>query len=178
MRTFDATATIERAKKIQGLKTDSSLAEWLDVSRTSLASWKRRGSIPAKHLFRMVAGTDETVDWLTSSDEPLADDLGFTKTNPMIDERILWLALLLYRRDLSGLNGHEKELAELLTDDDLAGFAIQINNYVTLMTATKEKWERSGVVKGKDVYRAIATEFDLGFFHAPPTLWWEDDSIV
>jgi Bacteriophage CI repressor helix-turn-helix domain len=178
MRTFDIEATIERAKKLQGFKTDSALAEWLQVSRTSLASWKRRGSIPAKHLFRMVAGTEETVDWLTSGDEPLAGDWGLAKTKFYINEHIIWLAFLLYRRDLTGRTGHEKDLGNLLTDGDLASFSININNYVTVMTATKEKWERSGIVKDKDIYQAIATEFDLGFFHAPPTPWWEDESIV
>lgn len=62
MRTVNACAVIERAKALHGLNQDQELAQMLGVSKNALASWKRRGSVPTKHLIGMVLESDKTVD--------------------------------------------------------------------------------------------------------------------
>ncbi|MGV8936981.1 MAG: helix-turn-helix domain-containing protein [Allorhizobium sp.] len=179
MRTFDVSAAIERAKKLHDFKLDQQLAEYLEVSRTSLASWKRRNSIPAKHLLQMVFGTEHSVDWLVSGREKEAlDEFGFTKEKLFVDPYVLWLALLMYRYDLESGSDNDKAIAVLLDNKALSYFHIWLSENITRLTFAKTRWEQSGLVKGKDVYKAIATEFGLGTYELPPTPWWEDDSII
>ncbi|MBX3597314.1 MAG: helix-turn-helix domain-containing protein [Rhizobiaceae bacterium] len=179
MRIFDATAAIERAKKLLGFSQDQELAEYLEVSRTSVASWKRRNSIPARHLFEMVVGTEKTVDWLVSGeDKETTDEYGFAKGAPYVDPHVLWLALLMYRLELEEGNDSDRQLAGLLTNRRLSFFHIYLGDFITKLTAVKEKWEKSGLVKDKDIYRAVATEFGLSSFDFPPVPWWDDDKIV
>lgn len=56
------------------------------------------------------------------------------------------------------------------------GIHINLSNLISVLSDTEEKWLKSGIVKEKDVYRAIATEFGLsvGFGTNPPPTWWED----
>ena len=179
MRTIDTAAVIERAKQLHGFTQDQELAKFLNVSRTSLASWKRRNSIPAKHLFQMVWGKEVTVDWLMYGEElAKVDEFGFTKSKPYVDPYILWLSLILYRMELSGRNEEGERLSGLLTDDELAYCHIYIGEFITTLTQAKDKWEKSGIVQGKDIYKAIATEFGLGLFDFPPVPWWEDEKII
>ncbi|WP_275783569.1 helix-turn-helix domain-containing protein [Pararhizobium gei] len=179
MRTFDAALTIERAKKLQGFKHDQELAEFLEVSRTSLASWKRRNSIPARHLLRMVWGSDRTVDWVVNGEEKqTVDEYGFAKGAPHVDPYILWLALFMYRIELEFGNDRDKQLADMLDDQTLSYVHIYLGDFITKLTASKEKWQKSDLVKDKDVYRAVATEFGLGTFEFPPVPWWEDEKII
>lgn len=179
MRTYDATEVLERAKALWGIKQDQQLAEWLEVSRTTLASWKRRNSIPTKYLFKMIFGSDASMDWLlTGSEDETIGDFGISKNYPLVDDRIFWLSLLLVRLKMEE-DGSEKDkaLAAMLDDETLKHLHIQISNYITVLNDTKEKWLKSGVVKDKDVYKAIATEFglSLGFGVDPPPPWWERD---
>lgn len=43
---------------------------------------------------------------------------------------------------------------------------------------SKKKWIESGIIKKKDVYKALQVEYDLGAFDMffPP--WWEDEEYV
>ncbi|NTJ42578.1 bacteriophage CI repressor [Agrobacterium larrymoorei] len=177
MRTYDANAVIDRAKSLWALKQDQELADMLEVSRTTLASWKRRNSIPTKYLFKMIWGLDTTMDWLlTGKEDESVDDYGFSKKKPLVDDRIFWLSLLLLRLQLSDGTEKEKKIAELLDDNDLMGLHINLSNLISVLNDTKEKWLKSGIVKEKDVYRAIATEYGLsiGFGTNPPPTWWDD----
>jgi transcriptional regulator with XRE-family HTH domain len=178
-RSFDAEAVIERAKQLHGFKQDQQLAEFMQLSRTNLASWKRRNSIPAKYLFALVAGTEATVDWLVTGEEDQSvDEFGLSKVKPFVDDHIFWYALILFRLLLTEGNEAERKIAELLDDRMLAQVHVTINNIVTKMMYAKQKWEASGLVKREDVYKAVATEFGIAFFDNPPTPWWQDESIV
>ena len=179
MRTFDADAAIERGKKLHNFKQDQQLAEFLGVSRTSLASWKRRNSIPAKYLIQMTFGTARTVDWLVSGEEKeTEDEYGFTREKPFVDPYILWLAVKALVIELEMGPDKHKELAELIDDETLSYVHIYVGEFITKLMASKEKWAKSGLVKDKDVYKAVATEFGLAQFELPPVPWWEDERIV
>lgn len=172
---MDAKAIVERAKELQGFRHDQDLAEWLNVSRPTLASWKRRGSIPAKYLFEMIKGTEASIDWLVEGkDREFTDDYGMYKGKQLIDPDVLWIALLLYRLEMSGGGESHRKIAEALRDDEnLLACHIFLGNFITLVNAAKQKWQKSGIVKEEDVYKAIATEFGIAFFDFPPAPWWE-----
>lgn len=179
MRIFDASAIIERAKATQGFKLDQDLAEFLGVSRTSLASWKVRNSIPAKHLFAMIVGTDKSIDWLTSGlEEVFENEHGFAKGKPYVDPHVLWLALIEYKMHLQQGDKDDQDRARELNDKVLSYMHLWVGDSITKMMDAKARWEASGIIHSKDIYKAIATEFGLGLFEFPPTPWWENDEIV
>lgn len=175
MRTMDASAIIGRAKQLQGFEQDQGLAEWLDVSRTTLASWKRRDSIPAKYLFRMIEGTEASIDWLVEGkDREILDEYEYFKGKQLIDPDVLWIALLLYQMKMSDGSASEKKIAEALDGDNLVFCHTFLGNFITLANDAKQKWLKSGIVKGDDVYKAIATELGVSlFFDYPPHPWWK-----
>lgn len=179
MRTFDAATVIERAKSLHGFKLDQQLAELLGVSRTSLASWKRRNSIPAKYLLQIVFGTEHTVDWLVSGEEKeQEEDWELLFGGSYIDPKILWLALCDYHLELqinSEKSEAQKALYEALNDEQLAHLHFFLGKSIARLMAAKGKWEKSGLVKGNDIYKAIATEINLSSFDYPPAPWWEED---
>lgn len=178
MRTFEAANAINRAKQLRGFKQDQELAEFLGVSRTSLASWKRRNSIPAKHLLQMVFGTERSVDWLISGEEKVTVDEFGLSTTPFVDPYVLWLALLAYRLELNQGNEAQHKLYEAINDQELMYAHIYLGDFITKLMNSKDKWQKSGLVKDRDVYKAIATEFGLSSFEFPPIPWWEDEKIV
>lgn len=63
-RAMDVDALIERAKRLRGFRYDAELAEFLTVSRKSVANWRRRKTIPEKYLFAIVKDTTKSIDWL------------------------------------------------------------------------------------------------------------------
>lgn len=178
INTFDARAVIARAKALHGLKQDQELAQFLGMSKTAIASWKRRGSIQTKYLIGMVFGTEKSVDWLLDGVEPLwegpdasHDDVG----NPVIDPDILWMALRIVALDAfsESERGYE-ELSAVLNDDpeqaNIAYVYTHLSEALIYLLKVKEKWERSGLVKGKDIMRAVATEAGLSTWEPPDVI--------
>lgn len=178
---MDVNGIIERAKKALELQQDQELADYLGVSRSTIAAWKRRGSIPAKYLSDMLGGGTISLDWLVSGSGTVktVGEYGLTEQPLEIDKEDLWLALLATRAELAASNGaRDNELAKQLTDSDLATLHIWIGEYATRIKASRNKWLTSGLIKSKDIYRALVTEYAVGAFDAPPPPWWEDDKIV
>ena len=150
----------------------------LEVSKTAIASWKRRGSIPTKYLIGMVFGTEKTVDWRLdgversgdASDAPLEQE-----GNPIIDPDILWMALRIVALDaFSDSERGYADLSTVLNDDpeqaNMAYVYTHLSDALVYLLKSKEKWEHSGLVKGKDIIRAVATEAGLSAWEHPDTI--------
>jgi transcriptional regulator with XRE-family HTH domain len=178
MSTIDAGAVINRAKELHGLTQDQELAQMMGVSKNALASWKRRASIPTKYLIGMVFGTERTVDWLIDGmdrpDGPIVASLEETD-DPILDPDILWMALRIVA--LNAFSDSErgyKELSQVLNDDleqsNIAYVYTHLSDALVHLLKAKDKWERSGLVKGKDVIRAVATEAGLSDWEHPDAL--------
>lgn len=139
---------------------------------------KRRDSIPTKYLINIVFGANQTVDWLLDGlDRPMgASDLPIEEAeNPLIDPDILWMALRTVALDAfaDSEQGYE-DLSRVLNDDEeqanLAYVYVHLSDALVRLLKTKEKWERSGLVKGKDIIRAVATEAGLSTWEHPDAL--------
>jgi transcriptional regulator with XRE-family HTH domain len=181
MQQMDVNGILERAKFAFGISQDQELADCLSVSRSTVAAWRRRQSIPAKYLSAMLYAGTVSLDWLlTGAGEPnTTNEFGLSDRTPNLDKEILWLALLALRNELEYSNNqHDQRLHPLLTNDMLATFHIWLTDYVTRISDSKEKWQKSGLIKPADMYRALVTEYAVGKFDAPPPPWWEDESII
>lgn len=180
---MDVAAILSRAKEAFEVEQDQELAARLQVNRATLASWKRRQSIPAKYLSEMLDGGRISLDWLVTGKgrKEQINEFGLSDYNDIIDQKILWIALrsvageLLQSNDLA-----EEQMAKWLLDSKyLATIHIHLNDYIKRVAQSKQKWEESGLVTGEDVYRALVTEFRAGGTYEEPTPpWWEDDSVV
>ncbi len=180
MKHFDVPAILDRAKQVLKIEHDQRLAKLLGVSRTTLASWKRRNSIPAKHLAEVMlySGDGISFDWLLTGKGPVyrSAEEHLAATDLHLDKEILWLAILAWHLDLVRSNDTDSEIIH----DKLDGKKLNnchldlVSNYATFMDA-KTKWQESGLVSEKDVYKAVATEAGLSDFDSPPVKWWEDE---
>lgn len=164
MRQIDVDTVIERAKSLRNVTQDQELAQALGVSRTTLSSWKRRGSIPAKYLLQMVDNGERTIDWLISGDDAKsADPAEIPIHEHYLDPEVLWLAILTYVLDITYNEDGDEELARVLTDDRLSRLHLDLSERITRLMMAKEKWLRSGLIKPDDVYKAVAVEAGLAW---------------
>lgn len=170
MRTIDTCAVIDRAKALHGVKQDQELARLLGVSKTAIASWKRRESIPTKYLIGMVFGTEKTVDWLLDGTEPHAPSVNDDE-QISVDRDILWMALRIVAVDaFSDSERGFEELSNVLNDPkniNIVYIYMHLSSALLYLLRAKEKWERSGLVSGKDIIRAVATEAGLSTWEHP-----------
>lgn len=180
---MDVASILSRAKDAFEVEQDQELAAYLGINRATLASWKRRQSIPAKYLSEMLDGGRISLDWLVTGKgrKEQINEFGLSDDEDIIDQKVLWIALRSVAGELlASDNSVEEQMAMWLLDSKhLATIHIHLNDYIKRVTHSKQKWEASGLVAGDDVYRALATEFRTGGTYEEPTPpWWEDDSVV
>lgn len=177
----DVDGILSRAKSALSIDQDQELAEWLHVSRTTIASWRRRKSIPVKYLTRIMADGSVSFDWLmTGKGYPSGYVEDFDGDDPVtLEKNLFWLALLMMRRQFAKDGfANRTELFAHLTDENLSYMHIFLREFVEQLEKSKLKWLQSGLIKPEDVYRTLATEFDLGEFDSPPVPWWENEKLV
>lgn len=181
MNRMDVHAVIARAKEALELKTDVALAEALDIPRETIASWKRRGSIPAKYMSYMTSH-GLSIDWLltgigevfTSNEYGMAND-----RKDDLDDEALWIAMILMVRELrSSSDNLDKSLGEKINRRGCREMHVLLSKLYPRIIKSKKKWEGSGILKKGETYKALAVEYDLGDFdfHMPP--WWEDEELI
>jgi transcriptional regulator with XRE-family HTH domain len=178
MQLMDVEGILARGKEVLGLQHDAELAEHLHVSRPTVAAWRRRKSIPVKYLSKMLDNGRISFDWLMTGDvkRENLNDYGFTYNKPAIDPYILWLALCkLHDRWEVSDDKHLERVAGYLSEDVLKALHIELDDWINRLSRSKEKWLASKVIREEDVYRALATEFDLTFLDLLPVPWWEAD---
>lgn len=177
MQSMNVTEVIKRAKKIHGFKSDKDLADHLSTSRSNIASWKRRGSIPSKYLFKITEFTGVSTDWLVNGDEEA--ETTEEPSNEELNVDILWLALNNLELDLHMQCPEElKPLSEELNYKNLSYIHAKLWDTMAEMIKCKQKWLNSGLVTEENVYDAIATEFEISTYERPPLKWWEDDRLI
>ena len=187
MSHMDARAVLARAKQALDVKTDRELADCIGVPRETVVSWKRRGSIPAKHLSAMTAYRI-SLDWLLTgkghpgdTGEFGLDEKGNEKGQFTLDAEVLWVALNVILRELEiSPDEYDKELARALSKKSLFSLNLFLEKNYPRVVQSKERWLNSGLVKEKDVYMALLTEYALiewnSAFVLPP--WWDDPEII
>lgn len=175
---MNANDIIDRAKEVMNLEQDQELAERLAVSRSTIAAWRRRGSVPAKYLSEMMVEGTVSLDWLLTGqgDRLSANREGFSTISdkPFAEKEVIWLALLLARRELRQSNlEQDVNLANVLSDDLLATLQIMLVNYIRRASHSRDKWLKSGIVRPDHLYNALVAEYGFGQFENPPPPWWE-----
>jgi len=180
MQHMDVQTILNRAKKALNLKTDIDLAEFLDVPRSTIASWKRRGSIPARYLAEFTS-SNISLDWLLTgqgTDEKTAA-FGFSSDEKQeIDIEAFWLSLVLAVRSISARDKNVGEGKSFITDisrDELKDFAIYVMREYNLVKKSKRAWEASKIGTDTDVFKALLHEYQLKFDVMANPPWWEDD---
>ena len=187
MKHMDVKGVIARAKQALGVTSDKALARHLQVPRGTVASWKRRGSIPAKHLSAMAA-YNISLDWLLTgkgnpgdSGEFGVDEKGRETGQFTFDDEVLWVVLNIIEREcVFSPDKHDNELAKLLNKNALTSLSMRLSRIYPRVAQSRERWLKSGIVKEEDVYVALLTEYSLiewnSAFVLPP--WWEDSQII
>jgi len=64
MSVLDAKGFIDRLGRQLGADSDVSLSEKIGVPYQTIASWKKRNSIPAKEIIRLSIESGTSIDWL------------------------------------------------------------------------------------------------------------------
>ncbi len=95
--------------------------------------------------------------------------------HPVIDPDILWMALKIVATDAfyDSERGYG-ELSAVLNDHpedaNISYVYTHLSDALVELLKSKEKWERSGLVKGKDIIRAVATEAGLSTWEHPDAI--------
>lgn len=110
---------IDRMKEACGAATDHDLASFLGVPRATVASWKRRGSIPQDYVLAFAAKCGVSLDWIIRGEGNAKK--GFVL--PDIDHAILAVAI---ERAFA-----VKESSEEYKDASLAQLASLVVQYYT-----------------------------------------------
>ncbi len=181
---MDVNGIIDRAKEALNIEQDQELATKLSVSKSTIAAWRRRGSIPAKYLSEMMIKGTISLDWLLTGEgdrlsanrEGWATIISETE-KPFAEKEVIWLSLLLMRRELADSpRDEEVELSKLLTNDMLSGFHLMLANYIRRLSRSRLKWLKSDIVRPDHIYNALVAEYGFGEFENPPPPWWEEGS--
>lgn len=180
---MNANEVIDRVKDAMNIEQDQELASRLSVSRSTIAAWRRRGSIPAKYLSEMMIEGTISLDWLLTGvgDRISANRDGWPNLKELDDDielprgEVIWLSLLLLRQELQDSSrDKEVDLAALLTDDMLAAFHIMAIKYMRRVSRSRAKWLKSGLVGPHEIYNALVAEYGFGKFENPPPPWWNN----
>ena len=167
MQHSDASEIIKRAKSAHGLKTDQDLADFLAVPRSTIAAWKRRGSIPMKHLAKM-ATDSVSLDWLLSGEGEARrlDELGIPEgAFEATDHDILIIAI---GEAINSIADYEEEefskMAERFSPVFIYLLATCIHHSYGQIVESKRKWLESSIIDEFDVIEALKIEYnDLGY---------------
>jgi hypothetical protein len=65
----NAAAVIERMKEAVECRSDAELAEFLGIRKTTVSSWRQRGSVPYAECVRIAYHTHSSLDWLITGRE-------------------------------------------------------------------------------------------------------------
>lgn len=71
-----ADEVIEGLKKAFGADTDAELGEALGIARSSVASWRARGSVPQRYIRKLADGARTNIEGATTEMEMAAQRLG------------------------------------------------------------------------------------------------------
>ncbi|MCF8468005.1 MAG: helix-turn-helix domain containing protein [Sneathiella sp.] len=183
MQHLDVKTVLERAKTVLGLNTDIELAEFFRVPRSTIASWRRRESIPVRYLAEFVAA-DISLDWLLTgqgTSEKLGD-FGFStrKTN-QLDETILWISLIVAIQDIierDERNGEKVNAICNASKSELFDFAVYFSRAFQNVANSKQAWEKSALLKDGKIYEALVQEYQLSDTKYANPPWWEDEELI
>jgi len=67
----DCRSVIARMAQACGVKTDTELADKLEIKRNTIASWKNRGSVPYEQAVIVAEQKNVTLDWLLTGEGPM-----------------------------------------------------------------------------------------------------------
>lgn len=176
MSSDEAGKVIDRAKDVLNLEQDQELASLLNVSRSTIAAWRRRNSIPAKYLTEiMVLGT-VSLNWLLTG---IGDRMHLNRTPPpsLSDEQLsdmtgLWVSMLLAKEELRfSINEELRELGDILTDQNLSHLHFLLVGYIRETKAAQADLKREGVLSPNEVFDRLLDKFDLEKDEIPPPPW-------
>ncbi|NJL07096.1 MAG: bacteriophage CI repressor [Methylacidiphilales bacterium] len=105
-RAFDAEAILDRMKARLKIKSDRDLARALKISQSTLASWRRRRSVPLDVIVGFASATKMSLDWMF-----LGQDIDRTIPISEVNEYILGLAV---ESALLGIGVPEEQRAEVI----------------------------------------------------------------
>lgn len=74
--------SIDRAKAAIGIKTDSDLARWLDVSTSVISGYNRRQTVPLEQCTKIAEKTGVSLDWLILGKGEMRPENGATGLHP------------------------------------------------------------------------------------------------
>jgi len=183
MQQIEVNDVLARAKLALNLKTDLDLAEFLDVPRSTIASWKNRKSIPVRYLAEF-ASVNISIDWLLSGKGPDEKTGAFGFSNDVkeeIDTEVLWISLILVVNALAQREKHDesqKNIMSNISKEDLFDFSTYLYREYQTVVKSKRSWQQSNIVKEGKMYEALIQEYGLAFnnFANPP--WWDDSDLV
>lgn len=76
---MDVKITTEKMKIAMDVTSYSELANQLNITLSTIDSWKKRNAIPNKYLLKVAEETGVSLDWLSSEDKPTFHISGGTK---------------------------------------------------------------------------------------------------
>ncbi|AXX96042.1 helix-turn-helix domain-containing protein [Arcobacter ellisii] len=76
---MDVKITTEKMKIAMDVTSYSELASQLNITLSTIDSWKKRNAIPNKYLLKVAEETGVSLDWLSSEDKPTFHISGGTK---------------------------------------------------------------------------------------------------
>ncbi|WP_342234907.1 helix-turn-helix domain-containing protein [Inquilinus sp. OTU3971] len=178
MKHMDVEGALKRAKSVLGIETDQDLAYALGVPRPTIASWRRRGSIPVKYI-AMLAGGETSIDWILTGkgDQSAVDDIGISKRSSDLDNECLWISICLAARWLTELDNPQLTI-DLTSKHDLTSLHAYVKSQYDKIVASKKAWERAKITSEKDIYKALLIEYHLDDSDIADPPWWEDSSII
>jgi len=183
MQQLDVKTILERAKTALNLTTDLELAEFFGVPRPTIASWRRRESIPVKYLAEFVSA-DVSLDWLISGQgsPEKTGDFGFSveQTNKL-DHEILWVSLILTIRDIAVINeknGTKENVICNASKEELFDFDVYFSRAYQKVANSKQAWEKSDLLKDGKTYEALIQEYKLSNSEYAMPPWWENEELI
>lgn len=166
---MDVNGVLVRAKEILNAGSDQELSQRIGVPRATLASWKRRGSIPLPYLVDLAADGNTSIHWLLTGEgeKEIFDERGIAKDQrTFIDWDILWYATLLAWR-----GSKELPKGEVIKIENIVYFYCALVKSFEDVSRAKEEWSRSGLLfSDEKIYDALKVHFGI----TEPD-WWDDD---
>jgi len=144
-----ATAYIDYAKSKLGVKSDDELARILDVGKSTIASWRRRGSIPEDLYSDLL--TSKEIDYFLFFDEYMTRRLSGSEIGDIV---ILSMAMIISKN----LSTNEiADWAEWISEHrlDIFRFILKEENRTTIGEQITEEYAQKKILK---IYRSILSK--------------------